>query len=252
MSEQKWDPALYGSQAAFVHQRASDLVAVLAPQPGERILDLACGTGELTAAIAAKGAAVVGVDVSEAMVEAARRAFPAVPFSVGDGQALAFDAEFDAVFSNAGLHWMLRADDVARGIARALVPGGRLVAEFGGYGCVAIVRRATWDALRAMDEAPEPWLRWYFPSVGQYATVLETSGLGVRYALLFDRPTRLEGERGLETWFDLFGNGLLRHLGVRRADFLSRVEDSCRSALFKDGGWELDYVRLRVVASKPR
>ena len=249
-SGQIWDAQLYAQQAAFVHQRAADLVSLLAPQPGERILDLASGTGELTAAIAAAGANMLGVDVSEAMVAAARRAFPALQFMVGDGQDLSFDGQFDAVFSNAGLHWMLRAGDVARGVARALVPGGRFCAEFGGYGCVQTVRRATRETLRALNEDPEPWLSWYFPTVAQYTTLLEAHGLDARYAVLFDRPTRLEGERGLQTWFELFGNALLTHLGPRRADFLSRVEAVCRPHLFKNDGWELDYVRLRIVAVK--
>ncbi|HET6285075.1 MAG TPA: methyltransferase domain-containing protein [Polyangia bacterium] len=248
---QIWDAQLYEQQAKFVHQRAADLVSLLAPQPGERILDLAAGTGELTAAIAAAGAEVVGVDVSEAMVAAARRTFPALEFMVGDGQALSFDGRFDAVFSNAGLHWMLRAGDVARGVARALVPGGRFCAEFGGHGCVETVRRATAETLRALNEDPEPWLRWYFPTVAQYTTLLEAHGLDTRFAVLFDRPTRLEGERGLQTWFELFGNALLTHLGPRRADFIFRAQEICRPLLFKDGGWELDYVRLRIVAGKP-
>src|SRR5689334_2078398 len=129
MNEQLWNPADYERSASFVFRTSESLVDELAPRPGERILDLGCGTGVHAAAMASRGAHVVGLDRSAEMITAARVAHPGVSFVVGDGAALAYDGAFDAVFSNAALHWMTRADDVARGIARALAPGGRLVLE---------------------------------------------------------------------------------------------------------------------------
>ena len=151
-SSQAWNPDLYRARASFVHRMAADLVELLAPMPGERILDLGCGSGELTSKIAEAGALVVGLDASPAMVEAAARLAPSLAFVTGDGQALAYASEFDAVFSNAALHWMLRASDVAGGVARALRPGGRFVAEFGGRGCIGVVREAVGAALARRGE----------------------------------------------------------------------------------------------------
>jgi trans-aconitate methyltransferase len=247
----RWDPALYHDRASFVHRIASDLVGVLAPRPGECVLDLGCGTGELTMAIAAAGASVIGLDASEEMVEAARRRAPDLAFVVGDGEALAYDGEFDAVFSNAALHWMRRADAVAAGVARALRPGGRMVAEFGGKGCIAKVRSAIEQVLRRMGEEPRNWLRWYFPDVAEYVGVLTGAGLDVTLAHLFDRPTPLEGDDALRDWLRLFLAPLVTHLGGRWDAFAREVEGLCRPALRGEEGWVLDYVRLRVVARRP-
>jgi trans-aconitate methyltransferase len=252
---QKWDPDLYSARAAFVHRIASDLVDLLGPQPRERVLDVGCGTGELTSAIAKAGASVVGLDASAEMIEAARRRWPISPahrltFVVGDGEALAYTEEFDAVFSNAALHWMPRADLVAKGMARALCPGGRLVAEFGGKGCIATVHSAVDAALRRLGEDPRTWIRWYFPDVAEYVGVLSAAGFDVSLAHRFDRPTALEGEDALVDWMRLFLAPLAAHLGTRWTAFAGEIERACAPALRREGGWLLDYVRLRVVARK--
>lgn len=248
--DQKWDPDLYGARASFVHRIAGDLVDLLAPQPGERALDLGCGTGELTSAIAAAGASVVGLDESPEMIESARRRAPELTFVVGDGQALAYDGEFDAVFSNAALHWMLRADSVAKGIAKALRPGGRLVAEFGGKRCIATLHSAIDVALRRFGEEPTAWVQWYFPDVAEYVGVLAAAGFDVSFAQLFDRPTLLDGDDALVQWMGVFLSPLATHLGVRWEGFARDVEMACSPTLRRDGHWVLDYVRIRVVARK--
>ena len=246
-----WDPALYDRRAAFVSQAASDLIDWLEPRPGESILDLGCGTGELAAAIAARGARVVGLDSSAEMIAVARERAPALEWLVGDGEALAFDGAFDAVFSNAALHWMTGAEAAARGIARALKPGGRLVAEFGGAGCVGTVCAAVAAELAGRGEDPARWLRWYFPTIAAYAKVLESVGLEPRTMTLFERPTRLTGADGLADWLRIF----LAPLATRLADdwtaFVAAVETRCRPRLFDGADWILDYVRLRLRAVKP-
>lgn len=250
-STQSWNPNQYDSAGAFVPKLAVDLVELLAPKPGERVLDLGAGSGDLTQALAAAGAMVHGVDASREMVAEARRKHPNITFEVMDGQALTFSAEFDAVFSNAALHWMPRADAVAAGVERALRPGARFVAEFGGADNVRTVREAAAAELVAQGLDGYGLPAWYFPSVAQYARVLEEAGLRVRSALWFERPTRLAGERGLENWLELFCLPLLRALGDRRAAVVAGIERRCRERLFKDGDWFVDYARLRVVATKP-
>jgi trans-aconitate methyltransferase len=246
-----WNPELYDDCASFVSELASDLVLWLRPNPGEHILDLGCGTGTLTAQIARLGAHVTGVDSSPDMIAAAREKYAELRFEVADGQALAFNAEFDAVFSNAALHWMRHADSVVRGVERALRPGGRFIAEFGAAGNVATVARAVREILTEWGIDPEPYVGWYFPRPGQYAALLEAHGLVVREMRYFERPTPIAGDAGLATWLSMFQGRLREERGDRFAELCEKVSHRCRAALFRDGQWVLDYVRLRVVATKP-
>jgi len=246
-----WNPALYDERASFVPKLATDLLSWLAPLAGERILDLGCGTGALTQAIAGRGARVTGVDSSPDMITTAREKYPELAFAVADGQALGFAAEFDAVFSNAALHWMPRADDVLRGVNRALVPGGRFVAELGGHGCVATVTRAVAAVLAEWQMDATPYLSWFFPSPGRYAGLLEAHGFVARQLHYFERPTPMPGEAGLGDWLGLFQSQLKLDLGDRWATLCQKASERCRSALFRDGQWQLDYVRLRILATKP-
>jgi len=246
-----WNPTLYDDRAAFVSELATDLVHWLRPRAGERILDLGCGTGTLTAQIAGQGAHVTGIDRSTEMIESARAKYAEPSFEVADGQDLSYVAEFDAVFSNAALHWMPRANDVLRGVQRALVPGGRFVAEFGGAGCVQTVVNAVADILREWEIDPAPFLSWFFPSPGRYAGLLESSGLVPRELRYFERPTPVAGADGLSAWLALFQSDLMKALGDRWPELCRKASLRCQSALFRDGTWWLDYVRLRIVATKP-
>ena len=249
----RWDPRLYAERAAFVTAAGHDLVDLLDPRPGERVLDVGCGTGELTAALAARGAIVTGLDASEEMLGTARARHPALTFVADDAQRLTYDGAFDAVFSNAALHWMPRADDVVAGVARALGRPGRFVAELGGRGNTATVLRALREVLPRLGEDPERFIPWTFPSPGGYASLLEARGFRVRFLAHFDRPSRLDGEAGLRTWLTLFCEPLLRALGDRRERFFSEMEAACRAALYRvdDAGpaWIVDYVRLRFLAT---
>ena len=249
-----WDAAAYDGSHSFVYEYGSDVVDLLDPDPGERILDLGCGTGHLTDRIAASGATVVGIDESAEMIETAREAHPERRFVRADARDfdladLSVDRRFDAVFSNAALHWIDDQDAVLDSVTDALRPGGRFVAELGGLGNVASVVAAVRAALRERGyESEHPW---YFPTVGEHATVLEAAGFEVRFAELFDRPTDLDGRDGLRNWLDVFGDSLFAPLtDDEREAVVTAVEDRLRGELYDPGTetWTADYRRLRFVA----
>lgn len=248
----QWNADLYQQSHSFVWQYGRDLIALLAPQPGERILDVGCGTGQLTVEVARSGAEVVGIDSSAAMIEQAHANFPELTFRVEDVRALTFDGEFDAVFSNAALHWVQPPDAAAAAMARALKPGGRLVAEFGGHGNIAEIMRAAKSAWKSVGAGSPPPHPWYYPSIGEYATQLEGVGLEVTFAILFDRPTPLDGgPAGLARWFEMFGAHWTAPLEpARRAAFVEATERAAGPKLLRDALWSADYRRLRVVARK--
>ena len=252
-SRKRWDPALYDSKHSFVWKYGRELIEMLAPQPGERILDLGCGTGHLTNQLAVTGASVTGLDRSSAMIEQARLNYPHLGFEEGDAADFTFAEPFDGVFSNAALHWVQRAENVVACVARALKPGGRFVAEFGGKGNIRAIHVALLGALDELGLAREPvWNPWYYPSIGEYASLLERHGLEVRHATLFDRPTPLEeGERGLRLWLEMFAGELFDTLTVEeREQAIQSVERRLRPARFRDGSWHADYTRIRVSARR--
>jgi trans-aconitate 2-methyltransferase len=241
-----WDAARYQGQHSFVWRYGASLLELLSPQPGERILDIGCGTGQLTAEIARSGAHVIGLDNSADMLREARKNYPDLAFVLGNASAFSFPEPFDAVFSNAALHWVKDADGAASSIARALRPGSRFVAEFGGKGNITSVQEALRAVLGPSADVQSPW---YYPTIGEYSTVLEHHGLEVRNASLFDRPTPLEGENGMDHWLRMFMPTYLRQFSADRADEVVRqLVEHLAPALYGDGLWTVDYRRLRVVA----
>jgi trans-aconitate methyltransferase len=248
MSTQRWDPKTYAANARFVSDLGMPVVELLAPRAGERVLDLGCGDGALTERLVELGCRVVGVDSSAEQVAAAcERGLDA---RVARAEALPFDGEFDAVLSNAVLHWVKDADGAIASVHRALVPGGRFAAELGGVGCVDKIRSAMHAALRARGVDPAPLDPWYFPTEADYRSRLERGGFEVRSIALFDRPTPLPGDvtGWLETFTLPFLAGVAR---AQRADVIADVRERLRPALCDtEGRWTADYVRLRVLAVK--
>ena len=241
-----WNAEQYEGGHSYVWQFGGSLLELVQPRSGERILDLGCGTGQLTAEIAATGAQVVGLDSSPEMLGQARQNYPDLKFVLADATSFHFDELFDAVFSNAALHWVKNVEAAVQCIAAALRPRGRFVAEFGGQGNIAIILEALNTVFGAAAEERCPW---WFPSVGQYASVLERHGLEVRQASLFDRPTPIEGERGMEDWLEMFCGNYLRGLDAKGAkERVREVAAHLRPKLYREGVWTLDYRRLRIVA----
>jgi trans-aconitate methyltransferase len=251
MPNNNWDSSLYDQKHAFVFEYGKGLIPLLQPQPGELILDLGCGTGHLTQTIAESGAQVIGIDSSTSMIETAQITYPQLEFLVADAKDFTFASPFDAIFSNATLHWIVEAEQVARCIAASLKHGGRFIAEFGGKDCVATIRTAIQKSFREQLHR-EVDFGWYFPSIGEYASLLERHDLDVRSALLFERPTPLEdGEMGLRNWIQMFGERVFHNVPDDvKQQILERTEEKTRDRLFNNGQWVADYTRLRIVAYK--
>jgi len=241
-----WDADRYEGKHSYVWQFGASLVDLLAPQPGERILDVGCGTGHLTAEINGRGAEVVGIDSSPDMLGQARQNYPALTFALADAITFRSPEKFDAVFSNAVLHWVKDAEGAVRSFAEALRSGGRFVAEFGGKGNIAVIRAALRQVL---GEAVEERCPWTFPSIGEYSSLLERHGLEVREAWLFDRPTPVEGENAMEDWLQMFAGSYFEGLSPAAVkDKMAEIVARLHPALYRNGVWTLDYRRLRVVA----
>ena len=248
-----WDADLYDNKLSFVSNLGKGVVELLQPQSGEKILDLGCGTGDLSYEISKSGAIVTGIDFSEEMLEKASEKYPQISFLVQDGETFRTNEKYDAVFSNAALHWMKQAEKVVESVGLALHPGGRFVAEFGGHGNVQTVIRGITEVLsqeygiNVAERNP-----WYFPTIGEYSTLLERYGFTVSYAHHFDRPTPLtDGEEGLNHWLDSFADDFFPEFPKEEKMVIyGKIKNQIKLDLYKDGRWEADYKRIRMVAIK--
>lgn len=242
-SEHSWDPAAYAKNAAFVPALGAAVLDLLSPQAGERILDLGCGDGVLTEKLVAAGAEVLGVDSDPAMLDAAQA--KGLDVRHVDGQALDFDGEFDAVFSNAALHWMPDHAAVFAGVHRALKPGGRFVAECGGHGNIAAMRTALRAVLEQRGLAVLETQNYASPEVAR--AQLEAAGFAVENCDLIPRPTLLPN--GMEAWFRTFRHGFIP--AEHEDEVVAEATRLIRPALCdSEGNWTADYVRLRFKAVK--
>jgi trans-aconitate methyltransferase len=243
-----WNPESYAKNARFVSDLGQPLLQLLDAQPGELILDLGCGDGALTEKIAGYGCAVIGIDASFPQLKAAReRSLNAVMM---DGHQLCFQRRFDAVFTNAALHWMKQPETVVAGVANSLKAGGRFIGEFGGKGNVAKIRSALHVALRRRAIDPTSIDPWYYPSPEEYSELLSKAGFIVTYIELIPRPTKLPGD--ILDWLEVFAQPFTQAVPEpERARFLQEVRTELATCLRDDAGnWFADYVRLRFKATK--
>ncbi|MBM4261049.1 MAG: class I SAM-dependent methyltransferase [Deltaproteobacteria bacterium] len=242
-----WNPDSYAKNARFVSDLGEPVLQLLAPQPGERILDLGCGDGALTEKIAAAGARVIGTDSSVAQLRSARAR--GLDVLAMDGQALSLKNRFDAVFTNAALHWMRRSQEVVSGVAACLKSGGRFVGEFGGHGNVEKIRGALHAGLR--QRSIDPWAvdPWFYPAPQEYTALLNRHGFAVDYIELIPRPTKLPGD--ILGWLEVFAQPFTKSVAAsQRQSYLAEVKNALEVELCDAQGiWTADYVRLRFKAT---
>jgi trans-aconitate methyltransferase len=245
-----WDSSLYDDRHSFVWRKAGELIDLLDPKPGERILDLGSGTGHLTAQIAERGAAVTGLDASVSMVAQARQNYPKLRFVLADARDFKFDEPFDAVFSNAALHWVLEPERAIESVARALKPGGRFVLEMGGKGNIARIVTVLSSVL--VEGGYTPRNPWYYPSAAEYASLLERHGFEIESLWTFERWNKLEHpEKGLREFLEMFAGAWFEEVPeAAREALVTEIESRLRATLRRDGAWWADYRRLRVVARR--
>jgi trans-aconitate 2-methyltransferase len=249
-----WNTSLYDKKHDFVFKYGEYLVQqLLTPQEGERILDIGCGTGHLTNLIAASGAMVTGMDSSIDMIAKARNEYPHLPFRLASVTDFNFNEPYDALFSNAVLHWVTDKEQAVESMYNNLKPGGRLVLEMGGKGNVEKIVHALKQALinhgYVQNAAREIW---YYPSLSEYTGLLEKQGFRVTYATHFNRETELKDtQQGIKDWVQMFGGAYLEGVDAAANDaILEEVQETLRSTQFRQQKWYADYKRLRVVAIK--
>lgn len=251
-----WNTSLYDNKHDFVFKYGEYLVQqLLTPQEGERILDIGCGTGYLTSLIAASGAMVTGMDSSIDMIAKARNEYPHLPFRLASVTDFDFNESFDALFSNAVLHWVTEKEQAIQCMYKNLRPGGRLVLEMGGKGNVQLILRALNNALIAYgypQNANRDQEIWYYPSLSEYTGLLEKQGFRVTYAAHYNRETELkDAQDGIKDWVHMFCGALLEGVAEdAKEKILENAQETLRQTQFRNQKWYADYKRLRVVAIK--
>ena len=248
-----WNPELYDDKHDFVFKFGEEIIKLLNPQKNETILDIGCGTGDLTKKIAERSEKVIGIDNSGEMIQAAQKKYPEISFIHADAKDFHLDNKFDAIFSNAVLHWIPQAETMVRNANQLLKIGGRYVVEFGGKGC----NYSTLNTLKEqLDKEgldyPEIESMIYFPSVSQYTTILEKNGFEVNLAMLFDRPTELKGGiDGLRNFIEMFFNWLFKNVtDSKKSTIIERTIEILKPQIFNGTSWIADYRRIRIVAYK--
>lgn len=247
----QWNADLYDQKHAFVYQFGENVLELLDVKPGERIHDVGCGTGYLTKQIKGQGAEVIGTDYSPQMIEQARKNFPDVEFEVANASDFHLEGKFDAVFSNAALHWVKDHDGMMQCVYDSLKPGGRFVAEMGGKGNVQKLITAAKSTLEKYGYHKQAQLsQWYFPSLGEYATRLEQHGFRVAFASHFDRKTPLQdGDRGVAKWIEMFAADYFKGVPEdQKQQMLTEITELLRPDYEENGQWYADYKRLRFIA----
>jgi trans-aconitate methyltransferase len=252
MPELKWNAELYNQQHNFVYKYGEGVIEWLDPKKGERILDVGCGTGELTNKIHQAGAIVTGIDASLEMIKKGQENFSDIKFFVKDATDFSFNETFDAVFSNATLHWINKQQEALQCIYNVLGKGGRFVSEMGGRHNIESIHRAIKGAMK--EEGVEnkiPNDLNYFPSVAEQSALLEKVGFTVSDVKYFKRPTKLEGEDGMKLWIAQFCGFFFKNVSKElKEKITAKVVERLGQTNYQNGNWNADYIRLRVKAIK--
>ena len=246
----QWDANKYTEDFSFVHQYGNSVMELIDADKGSRVLDLGCGNGALTKALQDKGFRVTGLDASEELLGIAKGKYPAIEFLRGDAAGFTLSEPVDVVFSNAVFHWIDRDRqmDMLQCVHNALKKRGQFVFEFGGHGNNQKIHSALTKAFSDYGYCYE--MPFYFPTVGEYAVLLEKAGFEVRFAALFDRLTGLKGESGLKDWIHMFVKTPFSIVKTERekAEIVEQAVEALRNDLFLNGKWYADYVRIRMKA----
>lgn len=247
-----WDADKYTSDFSFVHQYGNDVTELIDATITSTILDLGCGNGALSKALHDKGYIVKGIDASKELLDVARKNYPDIEFILADATSFSLQEPVDVVFSNAVFHWIKKEQqpDMLKCVYNALKENGQFVFEFGGYGNNQLIHSAL---AKIFSEYHYHYnMPFYFPTIGEYTTLLENAGFRVRYAVLFDRPTELKGQAGLKNWINMFIKtpfAVIDNADVAEA-ITDKTVDQLRNTLYKNGKWYADYVRIRIKAIK--
>lgn len=247
----KWDAEKYAEDFQFVHKYGEDVLSLLNIKKGDSVVDLGCGNGRLSVKLKEMGADVVGIDGSEEMLAIAEDNYNDINFLLADAVNFQLDKKADAIFSNAVFHWIDENNQqkLLNNISRNLKKGGQLVCEFGGKGCAETIHL---ELEKIFSSKGLTYRRFfYFPTIGEYAPIIEKSGMQVKYAVLFDRPTKLQGENGLADWINMFDTvpfeGIAENL---KNEIIEEAVENLREKLYINGEWYADYVRIRFKAIK--
>lgn len=247
----KWDAEGYKENFGFVNQYGKDVLNLITAKENALAVDLGCGNGALSIKLADKGYRVLGVDASEDMLKIAREQHPELNFQAGDAVTFKLKEKADVIFSNAVLHWIDagKQQEMLENIAGQLKTGGELVCEFGGKGCAETVHAKLEELF---EQRGLKYRRtFYFPTIGEYAPMMEKAGLQVEFAVLFDRPTRQQTEDGLADWIRMFDTAPFEGIDKKTADeIISQAVEELRPVLYMEDGWYVDYVRIRFRARK--
>lgn len=248
----EWNAEKYTEDFSFVHQYGNDVADLIDLKTGSTVLDLGCGNGALTEQLKNKGFHVIGIDASEELLNIARRNYPDTDFIKADATSFSLDESVDAVFSNAVFHWIDgdKQSSMLHCVYNVLRDNGQFVFEFGGQGNNALIHKGLEKAFLSYGYSYK--MPFYFPSIGEYASLLEKTGFQVRYAVLFDRPTVLKGEQGLRDWIDMFVKIPFRVVADPKDTeaIKSMAVSNLKPVLYKNGKWYADYVRIRMKAYK--
>lgn len=247
---QKWDADKYTADFSFVHEYGNSVMELINADEGSNVLDLGCGNGTLTKKLQETGYAVKGLDTSEELLDIARKNYPDIEFIHADATDFRISDTVDVVFSNAVLHWIGKEhqQDMLNCVYQALKESGQFVFEFGGYGNNQRIHDALENTFSEYGYCYD--MPFYFPTISEYASLLENTGFRVQYAVLFDRLTELKGEDGLKDWINMFIKSPFETIGTEedKNSIISKTVEGLRNDLYINGTWYADYVRLRMKA----